>query len=96
MFISKGLKALGTAIVPILIFCQTAMATPATIFYKATSGVAAGQVVQADYLNALSNAPMKLALISALSAVELANGPLFVTDTNGSVIDYEQAIGKGE
>ncbi|SPF34534.1 exported hypothetical protein [Candidatus Desulfosporosinus infrequens] len=96
MFISKGLKALGTALVSILIFGQTAMATPATIFYKATSGVAAGQVVQADYSNALSNAPMKSALISALSSVELANGPLFVTDTNGSVIDYEQAISKAE
>ena len=54
MFISKGFKALGTAIVPILIFSGTAMASPSTIFYT----TAAGQTVSVGYLNALSSAPL--------------------------------------
>ena len=92
MFITKGLKTLGMAVVPILIFSQTAMAAPSMIIYQN----AASQNVQASYLSALSNAPMKTALETALSSVELANLPLFVTDTNGSVIDYEAALGKSE
>ncbi|MDR3584732.1 MAG: Ig-like domain-containing protein [Desulfosporosinus sp.] len=93
MFIAKGFKALGGAIVPILIFSQTAMAVPSMITYKdATSK----NIVSANYSNVLSNDAMKSALKGALTSTELVNFPLFVTDSNGSIIDYEAALGKSE
>ena len=92
MFISKGFKALGSALVPILIFSQTAMAAPSIITYQN----AAGQNIQANYLNALLQAPMKTSLSNALMSNELANLPIFVTDDSGSVINYSAAISKNE
>jgi len=92
MFISKGFKALGGAIVPILVFSQVAMAAPATITWQN----APGQYASVSYLNALATAPMKTALTADLSANELANLPIFVTDSNGSAIDYAAAINKPE
>ncbi|SPF34248.1 exported hypothetical protein [Candidatus Desulfosporosinus infrequens] len=92
MFISKGLKALGGAIIPILIFSQTVMATPVTIAFQN----APGQVASVDYLNALATPAMKTALTADLTANELANLPIFVLDSNGSVINYEAALAKSE
>ena len=92
MGISKGFKALGSAIVPILIFSQTAMAAPSIITYQN----AVGQNIQVNYLFALTHDPMKTALINALSSSELDNLPIFVTDDNGSVINYISAISKSE
>ena len=92
MFISKSFKTIGCAILPFLFFSQTAMAAPSSIIFQNPSG----QIIQADYLMALSNAPMKTALSNNLSACELANLPIFVIDTNGSVINYAAAFGKGE
>ncbi|SPF46739.1 exported hypothetical protein [Candidatus Desulfosporosinus infrequens] len=92
MYSKKGFKALGYAIVPILFFAQTAAAAPLSIVYQNKTS----QNVQADYINALANPPMKAALTNALLAAEVANLPIFVTDDNGSVIDYTAAIGKSE
>ena len=88
----KGFKALGYAIVPILFFAQTTAAAPLSIVYQNNTR----QNVQVDYINALANHPMKVALTSALLAAEVANLPIFVTDDNRSVIDYTAAIGKSE
>ena len=68
------------------------MATPSSIIYQNISS----QFVSCNYLDALSNAPMKTALSSALSSNEVANLPIFVTDSNGKVIDYLAAINKNE
>jgi len=57
---------------------------------------AAGDYVSVNYLQALANAPMKTALAKALSAAELANSPIFVTEDNGKVMNYTAAIDKGE
>jgi hypothetical protein len=92
MYPKKGFKALGYAIIPILFFAQTTAATPLSIVYQNNTS----QNVQVDYINALANPPMKVALTSALLAAEVANFPIFVTDDNGSVIDYTAAIGKNE
>lgn len=92
MFISKGFKALGSAIVPILIFSQTAMAAPLTITYQDANG----NTIQVNYQDALNNSLMKAALKAALKASETANLPIFVIDDNGSVINYTAAIGKTE
>ncbi|MDR3600964.1 MAG: hypothetical protein P4L49_10890 [Desulfosporosinus sp.] len=88
----KGFKALGCAIVPILIFTQSAVAAPLSIIYQSNTN----QNVQVNYANALANPPMKEALTSALLAAEVANLPIFITDDNGSVINYTAAIGRSE
>jgi hypothetical protein len=88
----KGFKTLGCAIVPILIFSQTAMAAPLSIIYQTKDN----QTVQADYVNALANPPMKAALTSALLTEEVANLPIFITDDNGSVINYTAALSRNE
>jgi hypothetical protein len=88
----KGFKTLGCAIVPILIFSQTAMAAPLSIIYQTKDN----QTVQADYVNALANPPMKAALINGFLAAEIANLPIFITDDNGSVINYTAALSRNE
>ena len=65
---------------------------PSLIIYQNTNG----QYVSVNYLNALSNAPMKEALIIALTAAESANRPIFVITDTGRVINYIEAINKGE
>ncbi|SPF49304.1 hypothetical protein SBF1_4440004 [Candidatus Desulfosporosinus infrequens] len=55
-----------------------------------------GDYISVNYSQALANAPMKTALAKALSAAELANSPIFVTEDNGSVIDYTAALDKNE
>ena len=47
-------------------------------------------------MNALSNASMKKALISALSAAEMANSPIYITTSNGKTINYLAASNKNE
>ena len=76
---------LGTVVTP-------ATAAPSSIIYQGT----ASQFVCCDYLMTLSNPPMKAALTSALKSNELANLPIFVTDSNGKVVDYLAAINKNE
>ena len=92
MFKIKIVKTLGTSIVSILIFSQTAMAAPATIYYQNP----AGQYTSVDYLNALTNASTKAALVDGLTAAELGNLPIYVTDTNGKTVDYMTALNKNE
>ena len=68
------------------------MASPITITYQTTYG----QYVAVDYLSALSTPAVRTALTSALATAELANLPIFVTDSNGAVINYMTAINKSE
>ena len=91
MFISKGLKALGIAVVPILIFSQTAMASPQSITYENNQG----SYVSVSYLNVLANSAMYTAFVKDLSNSESSGSPIYITDSNGPVIDYEAAITKG-
>ena len=65
---------------------------PNIIIYQDTNG----NYVSVNYLTSLSNALMKKALSNALSSAELGNLPIYVTTDNGSVINYETAINKGE
>ena len=55
-----------------------------------------GNYVSVNYLNALSNAPMKTALKNALSAAEQANRSIYVTTDSGKVINYLAAFQKNE
>ena len=75
----------GTVVTPV-------MATPSLIIYQNT----ASQFVSCNYLSALANAPMKAALTAALKSNESANLPIFITDSNGEVVDYLAAINKNE
>ena len=75
-----------------IVAAPPAFSSPSVIIYQDANG----NYVSCNYLNALSNASMKKTLISDLSATELANLPIFVIAANGSVINYEAAIGKGE
>ena len=75
----------GTVVTPVI-------AAPSLVTYQN----AAGQDVQANYLNALTHAPMKIALTNALSSAELANWPIIVTDDSGKFINYTAAINKNE
>lgn len=93
MFISRGLKAIGAAVVPILIFSQTVMASPTIVTYQN----AAGQNVSVDYLNMLSTGgPMRTAFITALTNSENFGYPIYVNDDSGAVIDYAAALNKSE
>ena len=47
-------------------------------------------------MNALSNAPMKMALTNALGTAELNNLPIYVTADNGKTINYLAAINKSD
>jgi len=97
MFISRGLKALGAAVVPILIFSQTAIASPTFVTYQTAQTAAAGSVVSVDYLNMLGiGGTMRTAFVNALTNSENNGYPIYVTDSSNKVIDYEAALAKGE
>ena len=98
LYIYKGFKILGAAIVPALIFAQSAAAAPSTVYYQdATTQT----MVSASYTDAMfqksimHNANMFNALNNAFLSAENNNTPLLITD-GAKTIDWAAAYAKNE
>jgi len=100
LYIYKGFKVLGAAIVPALIFAQSAAAAPANIYYQD----ATQQMVSANYQTALfqKNVMHDTNMYNALSTafVNAENNPaasiLITDDTTNQTIDWAAAYTKNE
>ena len=92
MFFQRGFKVLGATIIPTLIFAQTAMAFPTTVFFA----VDTDKVVSADYeaaveADATGNHTMLTALKAALNTATVSGKSIIIQDDAGKVIDYSAA-----
>jgi len=97
MSIQKGIKIIGAAIVPTLIFAQTAMAAPVSIYYQDASLNMVSVNYQTVMMNkALNNPSMYNALNTAFLNAEIANRPIVITDDSGKTINWAGALNANE